>query len=243
MPWGAVAGAVVGAVASSNAASTAADAQIQAAQMGINQQNQALSQEAALSQPWRDAGQIALSNLTAGTQPGGAYNQQFTPANFQNTPAYQFQMAQGQQQLQQQEAAQGLNMSGAQVQGLSAYNQGLAAQQYQQQYANFMNNQQQQFANQNTLSTQGQAAAAGQAANVGAAANNITNLTTTSMTNAANAQAQGQLGMSQAIQGGVNSYMQNQQFQQYLDAINPNATPTTPTTSLGTGFQNLNWYN
>jgi len=232
-----VASAVIGAYAANNAANTAADAQ----QNAINQQNQALASQKALEQPFVNAGTQALSTMQAGLKPGGQYNTPFTAANFQNTPAYQFQMQQGQQGIKNAGAATGRTGSGAQEQALATFNQGLASTTYQQQYNNYMNNQQQQFNNMAGIESQGQAAASGQAAQIGNTANNVSNLTVAQ----GQIQASGQLGIAQAFGQGLNSYtqnqyaqqLQNQQAQQQLStlqsAFNPNG-------GAGVDVSNLN---
>jgi hypothetical protein len=227
-----VGGAVIGGAATIYGADKASSA----SQKAIDEQRNALSSQQKMEAPWMAAGTQALGNLQAGMQPGGAYNSPFTAANFQNTPAYQFQMQQGQQGINQQMASQGLTLSGAQAQGLSSFNQGLAATQYQQQYSNAMNQQQQQFSNQNTLSAQGQAAASNQAANIGGAASNISNLTV----GAGNIQASGILGVGQAAGGaltslGQQSYMQHLQDTQAQTQLATMQGAFNPNTGINAG--------
>jgi len=205
-----VASAVIGAYASNNAANTAADAQ----QNAINQQNQALQSQKALEQPFVNAGTQALSTMQAGLKPGGQYNTPFTASNFQNTPGYQFQLQQGMAGLKNNQVAHGV-AGGAQDQAMATFQQGLASTTYQQQYDNYMNNQQQQFNNMAGIESQGQAAASNQAAQIGNTANNVSNLTVAQ----GQTQAQGQLGIAQAFGQGATNYLTQQNTQQYAQQL------------------------
>ena len=51
-----------------------------------------------------------------------------------NNPAYQFQLKQGQQQLDRSNAARGMGYSGAQMKAAQDYGQGMASQQYDKEY-------------------------------------------------------------------------------------------------------------
>jgi hypothetical protein len=147
-------------VGSSVAGSEAAGATKDASNASIQQQQQALAQQAALSKPYRDLGQSEIPTLQNLLGVGGAD----PTAALRATPGYQFQQQQGTQNTVNQASAMGLGLSGNTLEGLSKFNQGLADTTYQQAVGNA----------ENVVNT-GQAAAAGQAANVGNAAGNISN--------------------------------------------------------------------
>ena len=86
MPWTAAA-IVGGALISADAASSAANTQAGAGQAGIAGQQQMLASQQAVQQPYVSAGQQALQQLAAGTQPGGQFTQQFDMG--QALPQYQ----------------------------------------------------------------------------------------------------------------------------------------------------------
>jgi len=137
-----------------------------------NQQKQGYAQAQSYLNPFYNTGTQAngqLANLLglngqdAGTTATNA---------LLNDPGYQFRLAQGQKSLDQNLAAQGLTGSGAQIKGALDYNQGSAAQEYQQAIANLTNQSNQgaqagaALGNYANLSGQANAAATGQQSNV-----------------------------------------------------------------------------
>lgn len=261
----AIGGALVTGYMGQQAAGSAADqaAAAQAAQAGSAQQAAAVSakaqadaaaqqqqnyqQQLALQQPFMQAGQAALSNITGGLQPGGAYNQQFDASKMQNMPGIQFQMQQGAQATGQSAAARGMNLSGAAMEALQTNQQGIANQNYQQQYTNFMGAQQQQLGNQQAIANMGQAATnqAGSAlsatgvnqanliAGQGATTAGGINAAAAAQANAANTRASGQLagqGMLNTAITGAGQYAMSKAY----GANNPTdpnqtANPNLPT--------------
>ena len=121
----ALGGAVIGAGASIYGANKAAKGQQQAAQQASNTELAMYNQNRADLQPWRQAGATALGQLTSGTAsamprrrivdapgpdmttPGGEFNRDFTLADFQQDPGYQFRRQQGMRGLEGSAAARG----------------------------------------------------------------------------------------------------------------------------------------
>jgi hypothetical protein len=135
-----------------------------------------------------------------------------TQQQLEQTPGYQFTLQQGQQNVNNQLAAQGLNLSGAQAMGLSNYDTGLASQTYQQQYQNalqqFQTNYGVQSDTYNRLSGLvglGQNAAAG----VGNAGMQTAASAGNTMMSGAAAQAAGTVGAANAISGGISGLGSN----------------------------------
>jgi|SRR5215469_4480518 len=144
----------------SHAAGQAAKTQAQAAQSAEQLQAQEFAQQQQNLAPYLAAGKGALSQLQAGTQPGGQFAQTnypaFTPtglaatalqpgtfqaptaAQAAATPGYQFAFDQGLQALQRSQAATGITGGGA-AKAAQQYGQGLASTNYQQAYANALN--------------------------------------------------------------------------------------------------------
>jgi hypothetical protein len=160
--------AVVGAAGTMIASHQASIATRDAAQTAANEQNKALSEQAQLSQPYRDIGTGTGGNMGAIQQYQNllGLNPKVSPlAALEKTPGYQFALQQGDQATVNQASAMGLGLSGNTLEGLSQFNQGLAQNTYQNAVGNAGNAVQ-----------IGQAAAAGQAANIGQAATNLGNI-------------------------------------------------------------------
>jgi hypothetical protein len=177
-----VGGAILGAGATVIAGNKAAGATTSATNAAISAQQQALQQQAALSQPYRDLGQSAMAQYqallgigTQGLMPGGGmFGGAPIPvggsgsnilSTLRNLPGYQFTQQQGSDATKAQFGAMGLGLSGNTLQGLDQFNTGLADQTYGAEVQRLLQPVQ-----------IGQAAAAGQAANIGQAGSNISNL-------------------------------------------------------------------
>ena len=135
------------------ATETAANDQLQAATNAQNIQSNEFNTQQQNIAPWLHAGSAALSQLSAGTAPGGALvtpdpNSTFTnpggtftaptEAQAEATPGYQFTYDQGLQALQRSQAATGIT-GGAAAKAALQYGQGLASTNYQNTYANALN--------------------------------------------------------------------------------------------------------
>lgn len=215
---GAIAGAGVAGLAGSaisgseqaGAAESAANTQAAAANQAAQLQWQQFQQMQQNLQPYMQLGTNTLPQLQG--QLGTLGNMQFsfnpTEQQLQQTPGYQFTLNQGLNTVNNQLAAKGLNLSGAQAKGIGQYTTGLADTTYQQQYQNalqnFMTNygvQSDQYNRLSGLLGLGENAAAG-VGNAGLqTASNAGNL----LTSGANAQAAGTIGAANAIAGGVNN--------------------------------------
>ncbi|TAM08294.1 MAG: DNA transfer protein p32 [Paraburkholderia sp.] len=212
---GGLVSSLVGAGASESAANTQADAANNATQAQLAMFNQTQQN----LQPYMDAGNTALSTLTG--QLGALNNPMAIQPSINNTnwqslmsPAYQFQLQQGQQALQNSQAASDGVLSGAALKGLVNYNQqaaGTAFQNafndYQTQYGNQFN--QYQTQNQNIYNRLSNLANLGEnaGANVGQAATQTGANVANTMQAAGNAQAAGIMGMGNAVTGAVNNGM------------------------------------
>jgi hypothetical protein len=189
-----VGAAVVGAAGSAVAGSEAASATNNATNASVAEQNSALSQQAALSAPYRGVGTQAIGQYENLLGIGPGANAQTIQQALQNTPGYQFTQQQGEQGILNAASAAG-GVSGNTLTALDRYNTGLADQTYQNALSNA----------QGAVGI-GQAAAAGQAANIGQAAGTISNAYTTQGTNIANIDIGEAAGISKAIGGAANNY-------------------------------------
>lgn len=208
---GTVAAAGIGAAASANAAGDQESAAKNAQAIAQNQYQNNVSMES----PYNQAGVNATGQLQylegLGGAPGqaqssasggyGSLNAPFTAQTFQQmSPAYQFQLQQGQQGVRNQETGTGA-LSGSALKDLTSYNQGMANtsfntafQQYQEQNTNTYN----RLAN---------------IANLGQSAASMTAQTGTSLagtaaqaaTNYGTAAAGGAVGVGNALSGGASN--------------------------------------
>ena len=202
--------AVVGAAATVYGATQAGNATRDASNAAITQQQQALQQQATLSQPYRDLGTGAMDQYkdllgigkmgTAGIE-----------ATLQQTPGYQFAKSQGIDATKAGAASMGLALSGNTLEGIDKFSTGLADQTYNERVAQALQPVQ-----------IGQAAAAGQAANVGTAATNIGNTLINQGNTQAGIDANAAAGLSKLAGGAASQYATLNTLQ------NLSQTPITP---------------
>ena len=220
-----VGGAILGgAYLSSQASKSAAQTQADAANNATAANGVALQQQMEMTAPWRTAGETAVNQLSAMTQPGGAATKDFSYAPFDynaNTdPGTQFRLKQGLDAMNATAAARGGLISGNALKAGQDYGQAQGSQEYSNAFNRYLQN----YSNaQNTfqlnrnnllqplqfLSGQGQASATNTASNIGANAANNAALST----GAANASAAGQVGAANAytnaVGQGIGAYQTN----------------------------------
>jgi len=205
--------AVGGAYIASKGASDAADAQAGAANKATDSQWAMYKQTRQDQMPWLNAGKSALKQLP------GMINQ--GPGEFQESPSYQHNLAEGEKAIRRMSAARGLGNSGKEMKDTLRFSQGLASNEYQ----NFVNN----WLNTKLNPTQS-LAGVGQssASNLG----NVGQATAANMGNAqisaGNARASGYINQSNAINQGLQGigdfasmYNQNQQGSGLAGGSNP----------------------
>lgn len=219
----ALAGSAISASAAGSAASEQAGAAENAQQISENEFNTITQQES----PYMESGYGAQSQLnyllgigtpgtqsstagvgtpgTASSSTGGGYGsllQPFTAQYMQQySPAYQFQLQQGQQGVLNGDAAGQGALSGAALKDLTSYNQNYA----NTAYNNAFNQYQTQLGN--TYSRLSGVAQLGQnaAANTGQQGTTLAGQAAQSATNIGTAQAGGTVGAANAISGGLSS--------------------------------------
>lgn len=194
-----IVGGLLGSDASTSAANTQANAANQANQTQWNMFNTVNQQNA----PWRQAGQTALGQLTAGTAPGGDFNRQFTTAdlNSQLAPNYAFQLQQGQDAYKNMANLTGGMIGGNALQGLEKYTQDYAGNAYQNAFNNWNTQQSNIFNRLSNIAGLGGQANQTSAQNAATFGTNIGN----NITSAGAAQAAGQVGSANAITGALNN--------------------------------------
>jgi hypothetical protein len=207
-------GSIIGAGATTSAANTQAQAAEQAAKIQQQEFNQTTTNEAPFLQAGNNSLAALMQGLGLGTNtPGsqaagvgfGSLTAPFNPSNLAQTPGYQFDMSQGLQALLNSSSATGGVGGGNTLKAITSFGQGLASTTYQQQLADFMAQQQQQFGELQTVAGSGQNAAA----NLGALGNQAASTIGSDLIGAGNAQAAGTVGTANAITGGLNGVSSN----------------------------------
>jgi len=239
MPWAYVAGAnIVGSLIGADAAQNAANTQAQSAQNALDFQKQQFNTIQEQGAPYRAAGVTALNDIT-GMKP--YLTQQFTPADFAAgiDPGYAFRQQQGQEATNRMANTAGGLIGGNALQGLQNYSQGLAS----QEYGNAFNRFQTQRTNiYNTLA--GIAGIGQNAYNTSAnASSNAANTVGNTIQNLGAAQAGGQVGVANALSGGIqnagNSYMLSQLLGNKQNQVPAGYTDTGGFAGGGSGVLNV----
>lgn len=202
---------LLGAKMSSDAAKGAANTQANAANNAAALQQQQFQQTRESLQPFINTGYDAQNTLRSllgiGTNDGsgnfGSLMKPFDAQTFQQykDPGYDFQLQQGQQALQNSQAAKDGVLSGAALKDLIGFNQGMANGAYQNAFSRYMSQNDATYNRLSNLLGIGQNAAAG-VGNTGAQVmSNVGN----TLTSGAAAQAAGQVGSANAWSGALNN--------------------------------------
>ena len=201
--------ALLGAASSRSAAKTQAGAAQQAADISQRQYEQTRQDLA----PWRAAGEQALNKLI----PMSEY-QKFGMDQFQQDPGYAFRLSEGQKALDRSAAARGGLISGGALKAATRYGQDMGSQEYQNAFNRYQIERNAQLAPLQSLAGIGQTTAQ-QLGQTGAAnAANVGNY----LTGGAAAQAAGQVGMANAFTGGLGTYLNYNQGNALINALNQN---------------------
>jgi hypothetical protein len=211
---------LLGAAASKSASKTQASAAQQAADVQKSQFEQTREDQA----PYRQAGYNALANLqsTAGNVPAAF---KFGAGDYQADPGYAFRLAEGQKALDRQAAARGGLISGGALKAATRFGQDMGSQEYQSAYNRALTGYNTDVARENQLyNRQAALAGIGQTSTnlVGQAGQNYATNVGNLMTGAGAAQAAGQVGMANALTGGLGTYLNYTQGNALLDALQRN---------------------
>ena len=213
MPWMALAiggSALLGASAAKSAASTQAAAADRAAEL----QNAQFQQTREDLAPYRAAGQTALNALT----PLATNYQKFGMGQFQQDPGYGFRLAEGQKALDRSAAARGGLISGGALKAAQRYGQEMGSQEYTNAFNRYQTERNAQLNPLQSLAGVGQTTSQ-QLGQFGATnAANVGNL----MTGGAAASAAGQVGAANAFTGGLGTYINYNQGNNLVNALQRN---------------------
>jgi hypothetical protein len=208
----------------SRAASKAADTQAAAADRAAELQQQQYEQTRADQAPYREAGYNALAQMqrTAGNVPGAF---KFGAGDYQADPGYAFRLSEGQKALDRSAAARGGLISGGALKAAQRFGQEMGSQEFGNAYNRALTGYNTGVASENQLyNRQAGLAGIGQtSANlVGQAGQNYATNVGNLMTGAGAAQAAGQVGVANAITGGLGTYLNYTQGNSLLDALQRN---------------------
>jgi hypothetical protein len=242
-----VAGAIaVSSVVGASTARSAAKTQAGAAERAAETQKQVADQQVALQRemfektredqaPYRTAGYNALAEMqrTAGNVPGAF---KFGAGDYQADPGYAFRLAEGQKALDRQAAARGGLISGGALKAAQRFGQEMGSQEFGNAYNRALTGYNTEVARENQLYNRqaalsgigqtatnlvgqaGQNYATGAGGALGTYGTNVGNL----MTSAGAAQAAGQVGAANALTGGLGTYLNYNQGNALLDALQRN---------------------
>jgi hypothetical protein len=185
-----------------DASQSAADTQAGAANNATNAQLSMFNTVQQNLQPYNQAGQNALTYLNGFLNDPRNTTFHYDPAN---DPLYNFMLSQGGQAITNQASALGGVNSGNTLRALSDYGQKTALSSYQTEYNNWLTNLNNTWSRLYNASSLGENAAAG----VGNAALQTGANIGSNMIGAGNAQAAGQIGQANALNGGLQSIFTN----------------------------------
>lgn len=245
--------AIGGAVIESSAAQSAAGMQARSAQNALQLQQSMYNTTLTNEQPFLQAGTGATSQLnfllgtgtpgSAGTASSstaggfGSLNSPFTADTFKSmSPAYQFQLQQGQQGTLNSETGSGA-LSGAALKDLTSFNQGLANTSFNTAFNQYQEQQSNTYNRLMGVAQMGQGAASNQATG----ASNFASGIGQSATNIGTAEAGGAIGSANAIAGGLTGAAGAFGASQALPWLQANLSQTNNpaaqiTTNSDTGF-------
>jgi hypothetical protein len=214
----------------SGASRQAGDMQAAAASRAADLQYQQFRDQAALLEPFRQAGVRALPQLEAqrNMMPGAFTGQ----VNLGQDPGYAFRLSEGQKALDRSAAARGGLISGGALKAAQRFGQDLGSQEYQNAYNRALTGYNADVARESTgYNRLAALAGIGQTATnqVGAAGQNMASNVGNLMTSGAAANAAGTVGGINALTGGLGSYLNYAGQQDMLAAYNDRTRRSTYT--------------
>jgi hypothetical protein len=225
------AASLIGGAMSSSSAEDAAQTQADAANRAADLQYKQFLETQKTQKPFLEAGYkgenrlldlLGLSDNT-GAQGYGSLAKNFSMADYQADPGYDFRLTEGIKALDRTAASRGGLLSGAALKGVTRYGQGLASEEYQNAYNRYNTNRANILNPLQSLAGQGQTTAN----TLGAAGQNYATNAGNAYMNAGNAAASGYVGSANAwnnaLGNATNAYTQNN----LMNRIFPGASPYT----------------
>jgi hypothetical protein len=144
-------------------------------------------------------GTPAVPGTPASFNPNAPLAKSFSLSDFNASPAYQFNLQEGQKAIDKAANARGNYYAPQTLQDISKFSQGVASGEFQNAFSNYNTNQNNLFNRLNTLSASGQNAAA----NLGGISTQVGGQVGSNMIGAGNALAAGQVGQANAYAGAL----------------------------------------
>lgn len=198
----------------SKAASNAGEAQAGAARDAAALSNEQFQQTRQDQMPWLQAGGRALTKLE-----GAVDYTPFGMSQFQADPGYAFRLSEGQKALDRSAAARGGLISGNALKAATGYGQEMGSQEYQNAFNRYQQERAAKLQPLQSLAGVGQTTAA----NLGSAGAANANAMGNYLTGGAAASAAGNVGAANAITGGLGTYMNYNQGNNLINALNRNS--------------------
>lgn len=223
---GTIAGAsVAGGLISSSGQRQAASMQADAAAQGQALQKQMYDEQVKRNQPFAEAGLTAQNRLmelmglggNAGAAGYGKYARDFGMQDFQADPGYAFRVSEGQKALDRQAAARGGLISGGALKAAARYGQDMGSQEYTNAFNRYQTERAARLQPLQSLAGVGQTTAQ----QIGQAGQTMASNVGEAYQGAANARASGYVGGANALTGGLGTYLNYSQGQNYLNALRP----------------------
>ena len=219
------------------AAKHAADEQANAANAATQAQLRMFEETRGDLVPWMQQGNIAMSDMNKflglNTGPGGGMDpnapgvKPFSLADFQASPAYNFNLEQGKQAIDKASAARGNFYAPSTLQDVAKFSQGLASNEFQNAYSNYNTNVGNVYNRLRDVSGSGQNAAA----RIGAFGTSVGAQVGENMIGAGNAAAAGRIGAANAYTGGLQNLYNNYNMYQMMQR--PSVTPDSGVPPIG----------
>jgi len=208
-----VAGAVVGSsLIGASSARSAASTQAAAADRSAEGQERMFERQVQLSEPWRQAGEVALNKLV----PLATEYTPFGMQQFQADPGYGFRMSEGMKALERSAAARGGLLSGGMLKGIQRFGQDLASQEYSNAFNRYQTERAARLQPLQSLAGVGQTTAQ----QIGQAGMQTAQNIGETLTSGAAARASGYVGGANALTQGLGTYLNYSQGQNILNALN-----------------------
>lgn len=217
MAWMIPAAIIGSSLLGSSAAGDAAQTQADATRGASDLQYKMFQEQQAAQKPWLEAGGRALGKLeTASDYTPFGMNQ------FNADPGYAFRLTEGQKALERSAAARGGLISGGALKAATRFGQDMASQEYTNAFNRYQTERAARLQPLQSLAGVGQTAANTMGQNAGMYGTNAGNL----MTSGAAASAAGTIGQTNALTGGLSTYLNYNQGNNLVNALNRTPTPT-----------------
>ena len=211
MPWMIPVAIGVSSYMGGKAAERAADTQAGAMDRASQLQYKQYQEDVARQKPFYDVGVNALPELVSASR-----YEPFTMDKFQADPGYAFRLKEGQKQLERSAAARGGLLSGGTGKALQRFGQEMGSQEYTNAFNRYQAERTARLQPLQSLTGMGQTTAQQIGQQGQQMATNIGN----NIGSSAAARASGYVGQANALTGGLNTYLNYQNSQNMVNALN-----------------------